>query len=145
MRVSLPPSSYSSNATIDSFWARLEPGLKQIPGVGSEALFSELPPVRPPDMITPRSKASCRRRAAHSERRLLANRQPLIFSNHGDRLLQGRFFDERDGKGAPDVAVINESMAKTFWPGLDPIGRRINAVVTGSLKTSRGHDRWRRC
>ena len=137
MRVSLPPSSYSSNATIDSFWARLEPGLKQIPGVGSEALFSELPPVRPPDMNYTQIEGFVPTPGGPIQNvdfwQIVS---PSFFQTMGIRLLEGRFFDERDGKGAPDVAVINESMAKTFWPGLDPIGRRINAVVTGSLKTS---------
>ena len=40
-------------------------------------------------------------------------------------LLRGRDFDERDRSGAPKVAIVNESMARKLWPGLDPIGRRV--------------------
>ena len=38
---------------------------------------------------------------------------------------RGRTFDGRDVAGAPIVAVINEAMAARYWPGGDPIGRRI--------------------
>jgi predicted permease len=37
-------------------------------------------------------------------------------------LLRGRLFDERDGASAPHVAVISESLARSRWPGSDPIG-----------------------
>lgn len=40
-------------------------------------------------------------------------------------LLRGRAFDERDRRGAPLVAIVNETAARTLWPGQDPIGRRI--------------------
>src|SRR5207247_8798636 len=39
--------------------------------------------------------------------------------------MDGRLFDERDGQGAPDVVIINKTMAMTFWPRQNPIGRRI--------------------
>ena len=38
---------------------------------------------------------------------------------------RGRAFDERDGKNAPMVSIINETMAKQYWPGIDPVGRRM--------------------
>ncbi|MBV8573923.1 MAG: ABC transporter permease, partial [Acetobacteraceae bacterium] len=40
-------------------------------------------------------------------------------------LLRGRMFTERDDGGAPRVVLINESMAKHFWPNGDPVGERI--------------------
>ena len=39
-------------------------------------------------------------------------------------LRHGRYLEERDGPDAPLVAVINETMARRFWPGTDPIGKR---------------------
>jgi predicted permease len=41
------------------------------------------------------------------------------------RLISGRGFDARDSAGAPGVVVINERLAREYFPGEDPIGRRI--------------------
>jgi putative ABC transport system permease protein len=43
----------------------------------------------------------------------------------GIPLVRGRMFDERDGAGAPHVAVISKSLAQDRWPGQDPIGQTI--------------------
>jgi len=40
-------------------------------------------------------------------------------------LIRGRLFEPADGANAPHVAVVSESLAKTQWPGQDPIGRFI--------------------
>jgi ABC-type antimicrobial peptide transport system permease subunit len=39
--------------------------------------------------------------------------------------VKGRYFDARDTKDAPQVAIIDERLAKKFWPDRDPIGRRL--------------------
>jgi len=39
-------------------------------------------------------------------------------------LLAGRDFTDHDDEKAPGAAIINETMAKRFWPGQDPIGRK---------------------
>jgi predicted permease len=49
---------------------------------------------------------------------------PRYFATMGIPLVSGREFTERDAKGAPKVAVINEAMAKYFFNGTNPIGRR---------------------
>jgi putative ABC transport system permease protein len=50
---------------------------------------------------------------------------PRYFSTLRIPLLRGRAFDDRDGQGAPQVAIVNQSFADRFWPGEDPIGRGI--------------------
>jgi putative ABC transport system permease protein len=47
------------------------------------------------------------------------------FKTMGIRLMAGRLFDDRDIQGGPDVVIINQTMGQTFWPGQDPIGRRV--------------------
>jgi predicted permease len=49
---------------------------------------------------------------------------PRYFETMGIPLVSGREFTERDVKGAPRVAIINETMAKYFFDGSSPIGRR---------------------
>jgi putative ABC transport system permease protein len=40
-------------------------------------------------------------------------------------LLRGRLFDEHDAPDAPHAAVISESLARSRWPGQDPLGRQL--------------------
>jgi putative ABC transport system permease protein len=47
------------------------------------------------------------------------------FATMGIRLMDGRLFDGRDVQGAPDAVIINKTMAMTFWPNQNPIGRRV--------------------
>jgi putative ABC transport system permease protein len=42
----------------------------------------------------------------------------------GERLVRGRFLTRDDDESAPDVALVNEAMARRYWGGQDPIGRR---------------------
>ena len=45
------------------------------------------------------------------------------------RLVQGRLFDDRDGRGSPLVAMINQTMARNLWPGENPEGKRFKRAV----------------
>jgi len=49
---------------------------------------------------------------------------PRYFATMGIPIVSGREFTERDVKGAPQVAIINETMAKYFFNGTNPVGRR---------------------
>src|SRR5262249_9230823 len=46
-------------------------------------------------------------------------------------LIAGRFFAEHDDENAPPVVIINEEAARQFWPGQNPIGKRIGINYTG--------------
>jgi putative ABC transport system permease protein len=50
---------------------------------------------------------------------------PDYFKTMGIRLLSGREFTEQDSQNAPGVIIINETMARRYWPDEDPIGKRI--------------------
>jgi predicted permease len=45
------------------------------------------------------------------------------------KLAEGRFFDERDGHDAPKTIMVDETLARRFWPGRNPIGRRMYKPV----------------
>jgi predicted permease len=50
---------------------------------------------------------------------------PEYFHLLGMMLLRGRSFSELDNETAPQVAVINEAFARTYWPDGDPLGKRL--------------------
>ncbi|HEY2820079.1 MAG TPA: ABC transporter permease [Candidatus Acidoferrum sp.] len=47
-------------------------------------------------------------------------------------LLRGRTFSDQDVEGTPDVAVVNQAAARTFWPNEDAVGKRVR-LRTGNL------------
>lgn len=58
---------------------------------------------------------------------------PQYFAVMGTRILRGRGIDETDHPGSLPAAVISESMAREFWPGENPIGRRIRMGQTSPV------------
>jgi putative ABC transport system permease protein len=50
---------------------------------------------------------------------------PDYFRAMGVRLLRGRAFTEQDRAGQPLVCIVDESMAKAYWPDEDPLGKRM--------------------
>jgi putative ABC transport system permease protein len=63
---------------------------------------------------------------------------PGFFSAIDVPLRRGRLFDERDASRSPAVIIINETMARRFWPAQDPIGQRIThelSIVPGQSST----------
>jgi predicted permease len=70
---------------------------------------------------------------------------PEFFAAMGTPLLRGRDFTVRDDASAPRVVIVNESFARRFFPGSDPMGKRIaasswkgqSAEVVGVVKDSK--------
>jgi putative ABC transport system permease protein len=50
---------------------------------------------------------------------------PEYFHLLGMPLLRGRFFNDHDVEDTPQVAVINEAAARTYWPNQNPLGKRV--------------------
>lgn len=57
---------------------------------------------------------------------------PGYFDTLGIRVVRGRAFNDRDRTGQPKVVVISETAARSYWPGEDPIGKRV-AVGQGGF------------
>jgi putative ABC transport system permease protein len=56
---------------------------------------------------------------------------PDLFKTMGAAIVRGRELRDTDASGAPWVAIVNETAARRFWPGLDPIGQRMTVDVVG--------------
>ena len=50
---------------------------------------------------------------------------PGYFTAMNATLASGRFIDERDGTGSQPVVMVDEKLARRFWPGQDPLGKRM--------------------
>jgi predicted permease len=63
-------------------------------------------------------------RPGESPRLLQESVTPDYFRTHGIRLVKGRLFEPRDAEGSRQLSIINETMARTYFNGRDPIGQR---------------------
>ena len=126
MQVSLPSGTYTDNAKLTSFWTRIEDRLNHLPGVQTVALVSGLAPIRPPNMNDTEIEGFVPTKDGPIQNiDFYQSVSKNYFETMGIRLMDGRLFDDRDVQGAPEVVIINKTMALTFWPKQNPIGRRI--------------------
>ncbi len=63
---------------------------------------------------------------------------PDYLQTLGVPLRKGRFLDRRDSAAAPQVALINEAMARKFWPGREALGKRFRNQRNGPWITVAG-------
>jgi putative ABC transport system permease protein len=56
---------------------------------------------------------------------------PEYFHLLGMPLLRGRLFSDHDVEDRPEVAVINQAAARTYWPGQDPLGKCVRLGLSG--------------
>ena len=124
LRVSLPGVSYPDATATVPFYDRLLERVRTLPGVEAAGLVRSLPLANqigdwglqiegyspPPG------------RNAKGDWQVAS---PGYFEAIGERLVRGRFFEARDTTDAPQVTLINETMARTYWPDQDPLGKRM--------------------
>jgi putative ABC transport system permease protein len=124
----LTSPNYSTPEQRRAFVQRLEERLAALPGVERAATSSSLPIVsfgtRRPFIIESRA-APILGQEPHAYAESVG---PGYFGTLGIRLREGRLFRDMDTAGNPDVAIINESMARHFWPNENPIGQRIGGI-----------------
>ena len=134
LRLALPQKKYAQPEQKNAFANSLLEHLKDLPGVQAVGLTHSMPLVgdyvlgfnvegRPP--VNPADLPSTNYYSV----------TPDYFHAMGIRLIRGRLFTPQDDAKAPRVAVINETMARQFFPNEDPIGKRINIT--------NGPDNWR--
>ena len=108
-----------------AFLPELLTRLRAIPGVRSAALGRTVP-VQSSGMRTSIESDGYTPAAGEIPQADLNIVTPGFFETLGTRLVAGRDFDARDTPTSTQVAIISESMARRFWPGVkNPVGRRI--------------------
>jgi predicted permease len=131
MQLLLPQTRYSSTASMIAFYRRLHEEVAAIPSVTASAVATTLPMTGSdigmgfvPDgrAVDPNVRTSAS----------FFGVSPDYFTTLGIKIVRGRAFTERDDEQAPPVVVINETMAAKYWPGEDPIGKRVKLSYNNS-------------
>jgi len=137
VRVALPGFKYNNPDAIIAFYKRLEDRLAALPGVehvGSNYLLPLSSVALGWEPITVDGYVP----KAAGEDLIIASSgyvSPDYFRAMGIPLLKGRYFDDRDIRGAPDVAIVDDKLAERFWPGQDPLGKRMRRGDSGPWRT----------
>jgi putative ABC transport system permease protein len=127
--VGLPPGSYPDIERQALFFQNAIEKIKALPGVANAAAGSNLPAAGNGNTRSP-AAVEGRPLPPVSDRTITVRStiSPGFFETLGVQIKQGRDFNWRDRAGAPDVVIINETMAKKLFPGENPIGHRL---ITG--------------
>ena len=131
MEISLPDTRYPTADARIAFYRRAIDGLRAVPGVRSAAASSTLPLTGNDMGIGFRIEGRPVRDDDHTNAAYHAVSSDY-FSTMGIRIIRGRGFTDRDGENAPPVLVISEAMARRYWPGEDPIGKRVTIGYNGT-------------
>jgi predicted permease len=113
-----------TEATGKVLYRRLEERLAALPGVQAVALSSWFPLGFEGGGMHEVTVDGYERRPGEDTNFQFSIVSPRYFAVMKIPLVAGRDFTEHDDESAPGVAIINETMAKRFWPGLDPLGRK---------------------
>ena len=137
-QVTLRKPAYADDATRVAYHDRLLERLAALPGVEGAAMINRLPSSGSMGTlpVTPEGGVGAADRALRASPRMVT---PRTFDVLRLPVLRGRAPAPSDDHGAPDVALVNESLARRAWPGLDPIGRRLTidsraVTVVGVVK-----------
>ena len=121
----LPNASYKTTDNIGSFYQRLLINLNTLPGIAAVGAGTDLPWTGYDENLggfTIEGKIPPPHQEFHARYHTAS---PDYFRAVGIPLVHGRFFNERDTKDSPHVLIINEVMARRYWPGEDAVGKRL--------------------
>jgi predicted permease len=126
MKVVLPKLKYPNQARRSAFYTDLLHRVEALPGVKSAAVTTNLPLYRQGNSTSITIEG--RPDPAPGQEPIVVTRviSPHYFQTMSIQLSQGRDFSEQDRADSPAVLVISETMARKFWPGEDPVGKRIS-------------------
>ena len=132
-RVVLPPAQYPGRADAGLLFERLLSAVEARPEADSVALANDLP-FQGGGAQTAFDIAGTTADDGNGPPREAAFRvvSPAYFETLGIPLITGEGFAGRDDANSPAVAIIDETMSRRFWPGMDPVGQRIRAPGAGA-------------
>jgi len=127
--VSLPSARYPDGVKRGQFFEQMCAQLGNLPGVRATGAISDLP-LAGNESVTWLSVEGAspvpRGKEPVAEDRVIT---PGYFEAMGVNRISGRDFDENDGLGKPPVVIVNETLARQFFPDGDALGKRIKRVL----------------
>ncbi len=123
MRIALLGSKYKDQAQQSLFFQKLLPQIQSLPGVQSVALSRGIPIYGWAGMDFVTDDHPYPSPAEQPDANYLVI-SPDYFRTVRIPLLKGRVFTEQDTHESAGVAIVNEALARKYWPGQDPIGKR---------------------
>jgi putative ABC transport system permease protein len=136
MEIVLPPTRYESGAAKRQFYTDLVEGVRALPGVVHAGAVSALPLSPLGTQFDIPFTIDGLAATAPSERPRAAYRAVMAgyFETLAIPLVKGRVFDPFDGRDkGPRVAIINETVAARYFPGIDPLNRQVKMPMAGDL------------
>jgi predicted permease len=121
----LPKQRYGTQSAVDQFTRTLLNDLRQLPGADAVGMTSFLPAVGNNWGIAFMIEGYVPPKDAGLNAASMSLVDGDPFGALGIRVLRGRVFTESDNAGSQLVAIVNRKMAERYWPGQDPIGKRL--------------------
>jgi predicted permease len=122
---SLPQKQYVKQDQIDTFNRELLLRLNALPGVTQAGITTQLPTTGVTNNQTFVVDGYTAPKGADMNLATASEVQGNAFQALGVPLLKGRFFTPDDRRGSQLVIIVNQKFAQHFWPGQDPIGKRL--------------------
>lgn len=130
----LPQKEYEKQSQVDTFNRELLLRLNQLPGVTATGLTSLLPAGGANNHQTFVVEGYVPPKGADMNLATVTQVIGNFFPTMGIPLLRGRLFTEADRHGSQLALIVNQTMARHYWPGQDPIGKRLR-IGTPEMQT----------
>jgi predicted permease len=123
--LALPRSRYANDDALRSFMNRALPAVRAIPGVSYAGITAAIPLGSNHDDSVILAEGYQMKPGESLISPLNISVTPGYFEAMGISLVRGRSFNDGDNETAPRVIIVDERLARHFWPKSDPIGRRM--------------------
>ena len=124
-RLTLSRSQYPTNTTQNAFFRQILDRVQSLPGVGAAGEISETPLKGNNPTFEFAIEGAARGPSEAPVQAGFRAISPGYFGAAGIPVLEGRDFGIDDRTDGVPVAIVNETMARRYWPGSDPVGRRV--------------------
>ena len=134
MQLTLPGATYKTDNDLNRFYTTLLDRVRALPGVTNAGVASSAPPDwndNSTRFILEGEAQPQRGDPAHQERHRVVS--DGYFAAMGMRVIRGRDFTRHDIATTPSVTIVSDAFAKKYWPGQDPIGKRISVLASSMV------------